>query len=556
MADSEKSDLNEASGKPNAGASVNDAATADKSSTVSDEEAQQDEDVAAEAKYKVFDKVFARDDDGVMYEAIIRRALYGPTFHSQVQVGMAASAEEAADLMEQSKSKEEPSWHYFVHFNGWNVKWDRWVPEDAILVVTPATQEYVNLIRREHAALKKTLTRKLAGRKASQSINAATFLREWRKKLDKINREHANLYLYGASSNTDDAASSPSKTGESKKRAKGKRSGEWTKGAIEKEISLRSKSLTKKRSTEEASTISLPFTLKKVLVEQWEIINQCNMVVAVPTKVSIRQALDLYLESKGVVAPIPPTVKGSKQGPKKEDTKDTGKESESNEQPQQDANTNDRSDTFTPAREIPADAKSLVTKPEENLTEKVLPKEDTMEIDSEKSLDQPTTRKTPSTSEKAATLEEQREKEWIDMAEGIALLFDEALPNTLLYEAEGPQLTALDSMPDLSEKRYSELYGCEHLLRLFVRLPPLLVDSMPDEDERRPILAKVNDLVRFIQKNQTTLLAQTYRKPTALEREEAQKLLKKMEAATRKRKRAAEALVTDEEPYVIPENAP
>lgn len=80
------------------------------------------------------------------------------------------------------------------------------------------------------------------------------------------------------------------------------------------------------------------------------------------------------------------------------------------------------------------------------------------------------------------------------------MLFDEALPDRLLYQEELPQLRVIDTVPEYSMTPFSELYGCEHLLRLFVRLPEMLAGEL-SEAEARPIIAKVNDFVRFLHKS-------------------------------------------------------
>ena len=131
------------------------------------------------------------------------------------------------------------------------------------------------------------------------------------------------------------------------------------------------------------------------------------------------------------------------------------------------------------------------------------------------------------------------DREWMDVADGIALMVDEALAKKLLYQEELAQVQVLDALPEFADKLYSEIFGCEHLLRLFVRLPPLLADSIP-EDEARPIIAKVNDFIRFIYKNQTTLLSQSYRKLNEAERKAQHKMFK---IADRKRKRLEESKV-------------
>jgi len=160
-------------------------------------------------------------------------------------------------------------------------------------------------------------------------------------------------------------------------------------------------------------------------------------------------------------------------------------------------------------------------------------------------------------------------KEWIDMVEGIALFFDQALPVNLLFAQERGQYGSLRRQilaqrrnsaaaraasvtlkndcgvaigtierkneesehsssppPDdrgtaLSEssaevpssgggkssphnflpERMSEIYGCEHLLRLFPRLPGVVAESSTMTGmETRRIFSMLGDLVRYLQK--------------------------------------------------------
>ena len=59
-------------------------------------------------------------------------------------------------------------------------------------------------------------------------------------------------------------------------------------------------------------------------------------------------------------------------------------------------------------------------------------------------------------------------------------------------------------------ERMSEIYGCEHLLRLFTRLPSVVTESTLDSQRR--IFSKLGDLVRYLQKNQAVFHG-SYRKP-------------------------------------------
>ena len=144
-----------------------------------------------------------------------------------------------------------------------------------------------------------------------------------------------------------------------------------------------------------------------------------------------------------------------------------------------------------------------------------------------------------------------REQEWRNMANGICLLFDQALPFRLIYPCEQSQLAALEQANNLPP---SQVYGCEHFLRLLVQLPSLLDDTYKPMDESeldlgaaddfddlvKPILAKMNDLCRFLVKGQGKYFPQRFRKKSEDEIKLEQKWAKK-----RERQRAAAAAAAD-----------
>ena len=522
-----------------------------------------------EPKFQPLQKVYARDKDGVMYAAVVRRRLYGPQYHRQVEMGLVASKEEAAELL---KEEHEPMWHYFIHYNKWNVNFDRWVPEDCVFEMTDEVKAFAERLLKEHRGLQREMQKVgVKGKKPWQTVDGAAFLREWKKRMVKVEREmkFGQYETAGDGDNAEpmDVDADSTKKSASLKKEEGKK-GMWTKATLAVERKLREKSLTTKRPQSQVGAIILPFALKKVLVEQWEIISQCGNLPCLPAPVTVRQALNKYLESKNVPVNPPTAAKTdvvakemtgtANAGEVTEETTTTDGEKGKPEDRKEAAKSPDKSVTTAAAKAGEVTKETSTTDGEKGKPEDPDGKKEATE-----SSDKPVTTKDTPTKEAGAKLTvspsksasskdrpkdaeaESREQEWRDMADGIAMLFDEALASRLLYREETPQLRVLDSIPEYSTTPFSELYGCEHLLRLFVRLPDMLADQLT-EAEARPIIAKVNDFVRFLHKNHGTLLAQSHRKLNEAELKEQQKLLK---AAERKRKlRQAEVGGENEEP--------
>ncbi len=83
-----------------------------------------------------------------------------------------------------------------------------------------------------------------------------------------------------------------------------------------------------------------------------------------------------------------------------------------------------------------------------------------------------------------------------EVARGIKDYFNQALQVTLLYKLERNQLHGLSAQHgDLS---MDQMYGVEHLCRLFVKLPQLLSPNDLDVDTRRILKMQIEFMVDFV----------------------------------------------------------
>lgn len=99
------------------------------------------------------------------------------------------------------------------------------------------------------------------------------------------------------------------------------------------------------------------------------------------------------------------------------------------------------------------------------------------------------------------------EKVWREITEGLATYFDSALAQLLLYRFERQQYS--DMVRKNPEKNVSEIYGCEHLLRLFVKLPQLLMQAQMDTETVQMLQTKLTELLKFIHKNCDKYMAES-----------------------------------------------
>ncbi|XP_050943840.1 protein MRG1-like isoform X2 [Cucumis melo] len=100
-----------------------------------------------------------------------------------------------------------------------------------------------------------------------------------------------------------------------------------------------------------------------------------------------------------------------------------------------------------------------------------------------------------------------------EIVKGLICYFDKALPVMLLYKSERQQYEEL-MINDVSP---SSIYGAEHLLRLFVRLPELLSQANIEEETLMELQQKLVDLLKFLRKNQNAFFLSSYHVPENME---------------------------------------
>ncbi|KAL3812341.1 hypothetical protein ACJIZ3_013609 [Penstemon smallii] len=107
-----------------------------------------------------------------------------------------------------------------------------------------------------------------------------------------------------------------------------------------------------------------------------------------------------------------------------------------------------------------------------------------------------------------------------EIVKGLRTYFDKALPAMLLYPNERQQYKEMIA-DNISP---SGVYGAEHLLRLFVKLPELLSEMNIEMNTLMDLQHKLVDVLRFLQTNQSTFFSSNYqtseRSSNAVEKED------------------------------------
>ncbi|VFQ99075.1 unnamed protein product [Cuscuta campestris] len=93
-----------------------------------------------------------------------------------------------------------------------------------------------------------------------------------------------------------------------------------------------------------------------------------------------------------------------------------------------------------------------------------------------------------------------------EILSGLQRYFDKALYALLLYKNEREQYQQV-----ITGVVYpSFVYGAEHLLRLFVKLPEMLRHANIEEETVTVLRQELQDFLRFLMKNQSSFFSSTY----------------------------------------------
>ncbi|CDH54070.1 mrg-domain-containing protein [Lichtheimia corymbifera JMRC:FSU:9682] len=87
--------------------------------------------------------------------------------------------------------------------------------------------------------------------------------------------------------------------------------------------------------------------------------------------------------------------------------------------------------------------------------------------------------------------------------EGVQLYFSKSLSTSLLYHVERKQHADLS----MGEKSVCDIYGIEHLLRLFVQIPSLISHANVDADTLNLLRDAFSDILRFLEEHEKEYFA-------------------------------------------------
>ena len=239
--------------------------------------------------YESTDHAWALDYDAsppLLYEVVIRSSQRGPK-----------PSFPTTTLVEDDGTDEKWCWWYFIHFQGWNVKWDKWIPEKDLVSDSPENRELAKTRMKEARARKR-------GNKASTITTKCD--KEWLvQKQQEIEQKKQVAVEKGASKVVNNLKRKNSGDVEIERTAGASCDDDEMDAAAKRRAYLHENDLEEVRS--EVQEMSLPFALKKVMINEHQRVTEKaigpngypqRMVADLPSSLPVRTVLEQYRDTK------------------------------------------------------------------------------------------------------------------------------------------------------------------------------------------------------------------------------------------------------------------
>uniref|UniRef100_A0A182VRJ9 Mortality factor 4-like protein 1 n=1 Tax=Anopheles minimus TaxID=112268 RepID=A0A182VRJ9_9DIPT len=365
---------------------------------------------------------------------------------------------------------------YLVHYAGWNKNWDEWVPESRVLKYNEANRQRQQEVHRLHSPLVKN-----------------------KKSSTKTKKSDAQGGNSGQSKDNDSRASTPSKEVSKEKETATQPIGTLSTSATTPTTTTTSGSTSGSASSTGRNRSSLKTTMTSA------------SVASSPSSTS--SSASSTLAASAAVVATTPTPNG-KDG-KASESKDSGektKEESSSEQSSSKAKKRGRSDTNSSNVEsedqfiskvevkikIPDELKVWLVDDWDAISRQNKLLELPAKVTVQEIVDNYVQYKKQS---KVTTAT--KETAVADIGNGIVEYFNVMLGSQLLYKFERPQYAEM--IQAHAGVPMAKIYGSVHLLRLFVKLGPMLAFTSLDEKSIQSSLGHVQDFLKYLVKNSSTL---------------------------------------------------
>jgi len=176
-----------------------------------------------------------------------------------------------AKILESKFDETANEWQYYIHYDGWNKKWDTWAEADVLQKRTDKTEEIFN--KMNTAICKKSDIKKTGGSKSNSKRSTIT---------------QGDITSQIQLSAADDSHDSSSTTATSKENNKRTRKRQRTE-SVEKLKTFENKVVIE---------IKLPDEIKSCLSRDWHLINNENKLVNLPIQPTVEEITSLYRQSK------------------------------------------------------------------------------------------------------------------------------------------------------------------------------------------------------------------------------------------------------------------